>query len=81
MIINGITVRHLVTPDELQGRVNTTARMLAWGGQPIGAGVAGALVGPIGLAATLTVAVGVAVVNAVFASLSSLRAVSAQLHS
>ncbi|GIF46340.1 putative MFS family arabinose efflux permease [Asanoa ferruginea] len=34
---NGITVRQLLTPDELQGRVNTTGRMLAWGGTPFGA--------------------------------------------
>jgi MFS family permease len=35
--INGITVRQQVTPDELQGRVNTTGRMIAWGGTPFGA--------------------------------------------
>ncbi|MGV8874996.1 MAG: MFS transporter [Rhodococcus sp. (in: high G+C Gram-positive bacteria)] len=81
VIINGITVRHLVTPDELQGRVNTTARMLAWGGQPIGAGIAGALVGPIGLPATLALAVVVIAANALFAFLSSLRAVSTKFHS
>ena len=34
---NGITVRQLLTPDELQGRVNTTGRMVAWGGTPFGA--------------------------------------------
>ena len=34
---NGITVRQLLTPDALQGRVNTTGRMLAWGGTPFGA--------------------------------------------
>jgi MFS family permease len=38
---NGITVRQLLTPDELQGRVNTTGRMLAWGGTPFGALVGG----------------------------------------
>ncbi|MBY3989975.1 MFS transporter [Rhodococcus fascians] len=81
VIINGITVRHLVTPDELQGRVNTTARMLAWGGQPIGAGIAGASVGPLGLLPTLALAVCVISANALFASLSSLRAVSAELRS
>jgi MFS family permease len=36
-VANGITVRQLLTPDELQGRVNTTGRMLAWGGSPFGA--------------------------------------------
>lgn len=80
VIINGITVRHLVTPDQLQGRVNTTARMLAWGGQPIGAGIAGALVGPIGLLATLALAIGVIAINTVVAFLSPLRAVSKELH-
>lgn len=79
VIINGITVRHLVTPDELQGRVNTTARMLAWGGQPIGAGIAGTLVGPIGIRATLFVAVGVLTADALCAYLSSLRSVSEEL--
>jgi MFS family permease len=38
---NGITVRQLVTPDELQGRVNTTGRMIAWGGTPFGALIGG----------------------------------------
>jgi len=38
---NGITVRQLLTPDELQGRVNTTGRMMAWGGTPFGALIGG----------------------------------------
>lgn len=38
---NSITVRQLLTPDELQGRVNTTGRMIAWGGTPFGALVGG----------------------------------------
>lgn len=42
-IVNGITTRQRVTPDELQGRVSTTARMIAWGGAPVGALVGGAL--------------------------------------
>ncbi|GAB3644479.1 MFS transporter [Glycomyces tarimensis] len=36
-VVNGITVRQLLTDDELQGRVNTTGRMIAWGGAPLGA--------------------------------------------
>jgi hypothetical protein len=40
---NGITVRQLLTPDRLQGRVNLTGRMIAWGGTPVGA-VAGGLI-------------------------------------
>ena len=38
---NGITVRQMLTPDDLQGRVNTTGRMLAWGGTPFGALIGG----------------------------------------
>ncbi|MBE1487381.1 MFS transporter [Plantactinospora soyae] len=41
--INGITVRQQLTPDELQGRVNTTGRMIAWGGTPFGAIIGGAI--------------------------------------
>jgi MFS family permease len=41
--LNGIVIRQQVTPDHLQGRVNATARMIAWGGQPLGAAAAGFL--------------------------------------
>ena len=39
----GITVRQMLTPDHLQSRVNTAGRMIAWGGQPIGALLGGLL--------------------------------------
>ncbi|EME16455.1 MFS transporter [Rhodococcus triatomae] len=42
-ILNGIGVRQQLTPDRLQGRVNTTARMIAWGGTPLGAVGAGVI--------------------------------------
>ncbi|MFC0623476.1 MFS transporter [Kribbella deserti] len=42
-ILNGINARQIVTPLELQARVNTTARMLAWGGTPLGALAGGLL--------------------------------------
>lgn len=42
-IMNGIIVRQSLAPDRLQSRVNTTARMIAWGGTPIGALLGGAL--------------------------------------
>jgi Transmembrane secretion effector len=41
--VNGITLRQRLTPPALQARVNTTARMIAWGGQPIGALTGGLL--------------------------------------
>ncbi len=36
-VINGITHRQEVTPDQLQSRVNVVGRMIARGGQPFGA--------------------------------------------
>ncbi|GIH15674.1 hypothetical protein Raf01_38460 [Rugosimonospora africana] len=64
-ITNGISVRQQVTPDALQGRVNTTGRMLAWGGTPFGALLGGVLAGAAGtrvayLALVVPVAVGLA---------------------
>ncbi len=43
VIINGISLRQRETPDHLQGRVNVTARMIAWGGTPFGALMGGLL--------------------------------------
>ncbi|MFE2248732.1 MFS transporter [Streptomyces lavendulae] len=54
--LNGIVVRQQVTPDHLQARVNTTARMIAWGGQPLGAATAGVLADTVGLRAALLLA-------------------------
>lgn len=39
----GITVRQVLTPDHLQGRVNTAGRLIAYGGQPVGAVLGGLL--------------------------------------
>jgi predicted MFS family arabinose efflux permease len=68
-IVNGITVRQLLTPDALQGRVNTTGRMIAWGGAPVGALAAGGLADLVGvqqafLLLALPVAAGAAVLLA-----------------
>jgi hypothetical protein len=43
IIVNGIVVRQSITPDALQSRVNTTARMIAMGGTPFGAALGGVL--------------------------------------
>jgi hypothetical protein len=65
-IVNGIVVRQAVTPARLQGRVNTTARMIAWGGAPLGAGVGGLIAEAVDTRAALLVAsTGVAVSLAV----------------
>ncbi|MGN9909239.1 MFS transporter [Phytohabitans sp. LJ34] len=60
--MNGITVRQQLTPDELQGRVNTTGRMISWGGTPFGALVGGGVAELAGVrAAYVVLAVPVAV--------------------
>ncbi len=50
-ITNAITVRQQLTPDDLQGRVNTTARMIAWGGTPFGAALGGVTADAFGITA------------------------------
>lgn len=48
LIVNGIVTRQVVTPDRLQSRVNTTARLIAWGGSPLGAVLGGLVAGAAG---------------------------------
>nr|WP_237536237.1 MFS transporter [Streptomyces sp. SID3343] len=68
--LNGIVVRQQVTPDRLQARVNTTARMIAWGGQPVGAALAGVLADSAGTRVALLV-VGSGVLVSLAAGLAS----------
>jgi MFS family permease len=42
-ISTGVTVRLTLTPDDLQARVNTAGRLVAYGGQPVGAILGGLL--------------------------------------
>jgi MFS family permease len=41
IIVNGVSIRQLIVPDHMQSRVNTTARMIAYGGTPAGAALGG----------------------------------------
>lgn len=54
-IMNGIIVRQSLAPDHLQSRVNTTARMIAWGGTPIGALLGGVLAQHVGVSLAITI--------------------------
>jgi hypothetical protein len=73
IILNGITLRQRITPDRLQGRVNVTARMIAWGGTPFGAIAGGIIAEQASVrAAIATVAIGVAA-SAALAWLTPLR--------
>ncbi|GAA4686923.1 MFS transporter [Nocardioides nanhaiensis] len=56
LIVNGIVTRQVVTPDRLQSRVGTTARLIAWGGAPLGAALGGVLAETAGTAWALRVA-------------------------
>lgn len=77
VIANGIALRQQVTPDRLQGRVNVTARMIAYGGTPIGAAIGGALADRAGIRITfLVMTLGVAL-SSVYAWRSPLRRVTA----
>ena len=43
VLMTGITVRQMLTPDHLQSRVNTAGRLIAYAGQPLGAILGGVL--------------------------------------
>jgi MFS family permease len=58
----GITVRQMLSPDHLQARVNTAGRLIAYGGQPVGALLGGLLAEVLPIRLTFAVlALGVAI--------------------
>jgi predicted MFS family arabinose efflux permease len=67
VIVNAVSYRQQVTPEKLQGRVNTAGRMLSWGvGWTLGAVVGGVLGKAVGIRSGMvlmgcTIFVGVAV--------------------
>ena len=73
VILNGISVRQLVTPDDLQGRVNTTARTIALGGMPFGAAVGGVLAEAVGIRGALLLTATAVALSAFLARYSPLR--------
>jgi MFS family permease len=77
VVMNGITYRQQVTPDALQGRVNTTARLLGWGvGSPLGALAAGLLTNATTVRTALAVMAAVPLVGSLAAWLSPLPRVA-----
>ncbi len=74
VVVNSISYRMQVTPDELQGRVNTAGRVLSWGlGWSLGAAVAGVLEPVIGLRWAMLALVLLCAVAAVYSWVSPLR--------
>jgi MFS family permease len=58
----GVTVRQMLSPDRMQSRVNTAGRLIAYGGQPVGALLGGLLAEVLPIRLTFAVlALGVAV--------------------
>lgn len=73
VITNGIALRQQLTPDRLQGRVNVTARMIAYGGAPVGAAVGGVLADRLGIQAALLIMTTVMAATTAYAWSTPLR--------
>ncbi len=74
VVVNAISYRQMVTPEPLLSRVNTAARMLAWGlGWTGGAGLGGALSGWLGVRNAMVVMAMFGVVAVAVAWTSPLR--------
>ena len=77
VIANGITLRQQLTPDRLQGRVNVTARMIAWAGQPIGAALGGIIADMTSIRVSFLIMGFGAAASTVYAWSSALRTIDA----
>ncbi len=74
VIVNAVTVRQQATPAHLQGRVNTTGRMIAFGlGWPLGAALGGLLAERYGPVVGMVVPAGIIAVAGAVAWLGPLR--------
>lgn len=59
--VSSVSYRLALTPDELQGRVNSVFRLLSYGSIPVGTAIGGILLNPLGARAELLlIAAGVA---------------------
>ncbi|MFP5020796.1 MFS transporter [Pseudonocardia phyllosphaerae] len=77
VITNGIALRQQLTPDRLQGRVNVTARMIAYGGSPLGAALGGLLADHTSVRVTFLVMTVAVAASFAYAWRSPLRRLSA----
>jgi MFS family permease len=73
VVVNGISLRQMVTPMALQGRVNAVARMVAWGGSPFGAAIGGIIAENFGVQNSIAVMVLAVCISAVAGLFSDLR--------
>jgi MFS family permease len=70
---NGIALRQELAPADLQGRVNASARVVAWAGYPLGAVMGGLLTAAHGLPAALLTACAAGALATLLAWISALR--------
>lgn len=72
------SLRQIVTPDELQGRVTASHRFLVYGAEPLGALAGGAVATLIGLRPTIAIFASLALIAPVLIARSPVRALVSQ---
>ncbi|GAC1644149.1 MAG: hypothetical protein NVS4B9_36290 [Ktedonobacteraceae bacterium] len=60
-----------IIPDELQGRVNSMFRLIAFGGQPLGLALTGLLLQRFGVVITILISTGILLIFALAATLNT----------
>ena len=72
-----MSLRQTLTPDELTGRVNATARWMHWTAVPFGQLAGGVLASLVGLRLTIAIGATIGVLSVVVVLLSPLRTLRA----
>ena len=75
--VNQLSLRQAITPERLQGRMNSVVRFMYWGPQPVGMVIGGALGSVVGLRETLFFAAGGAALTMVPLVLNPIRRLDA----
>ncbi len=75
--VNQLSLRQAITPERLQGRMNSVVRFMYWGPQPVGMVIGGALGSVVGLRETLFFAAGGAALAMVPLVLNPIRRLDA----
>ncbi|HEX3265585.1 MAG TPA: MFS transporter [Candidatus Limnocylindrales bacterium] len=73
IFVNNVALRQTLTPDELSGRVNATARWMHWTAIPFGQLAGGLLATIVGLRGTIAIGATVGLLSALFVLLSPMR--------
>jgi MFS family permease len=73
VFVNNVALRQTLTPDELSGRVNATARWMHWTAIPFGQLAGGLLATIVGLRLTIAIGASVGVLSVVLLLLSPMR--------